>query len=225
MAQSLAYANSSYLNDCDLSDHSEKIFDNICKQNLPQIEDETPPPGFYEVLIYTNEVEEELAPQKCDSGQHLGDGDAKHMTEQHKVPEPEPGAERGPEAEPDPELSMDTQTQQTQTDVRELRSFCSVRSVQERIRVLRERSAWSLLKMLLLLVSLLHSSYMLCNYATRSSILQRLLISMQPEAIPPPPPRSRPLPVFIWVQLCRLARKLHLIWGWVRSCVAAVNLH
>lgn len=217
MAQSLASANSSYLNDRDLSAYSEKIFDYICKQNLPQIEDETPPPGFYEVLIYTDEVEEDLAPQECDIGtqtcKHLGDGDAKHMTEKHNPPEPVPGAAQGPEPEPEPEpeLTMDTQTQQTQTDVQELRSFCSLGSVQERIRLLRQRSAWSLVKMLLLLVSLLHSSYMLCNYATHSGIVQRLLVSMQPEEIPPPPPRSRPLPVFIWVQLCRLARKLHLI--------------
>lgn len=211
MAQSFANANSSYFRDRDLNAHSEKVFEYICQQNLPQIEDETPPPGFYEVLIYTDEVEEELAPQECDCGtqtcSHLGEGDAKHMPENHNAPEPEPGAAPDPEPEP----TMVTETRQTQTDAQVLRSFCSLEAVQQRIRLLRQRSAWSLIKMLLLFVSLLHSGYMLCNYASRSDIIQRLLVSMQPEVTPPPPPRSRPLPVFIWVQLCRLARKLHLI--------------
>lgn len=215
MAQSFANANSSYLNDHDLDAHSKRVFEFICQQDLPQIEDESPPPGFYEVLYtYTNQVEEELPPQECDNGtqtcSHIGEGDGNYVTEMHNAPVavPEPEPEPGAEQELEPDATMDTQTQQTQTDAR---SFYSLESLQQRIRLLRQHSTWSVVKMLLLIVSLLHSSYMLCNYASRSGLIQRLFVSMQPEATPPPPPQSRPLPVFIWVQLCRLARKLHLI--------------
>lgn len=73
------------------------------------------------------------------------------------------------------------------------------------------RSIWSMLKTLLVLISLLHSCYLLGGCIYRLPMLRQLIQRAQSICTPAPPPPPRTLPAFIWGQLCRLARKLHIV--------------
>lgn len=240
MAQSLSKVNCNYekhrSDDLDASGAKRfsEVFEWICKQNLPQIEDESPPPGFYEVLespklhyaqqdALTDLVEQQLHEFRSQTILHV----VQMTAEMHSLPEPqselqsEPQSEpqsqpqsqsepqSQPQSEPQSEPENQMQTQQTQTDVQ--KTGCSqnpATAAQQRLRWRQgQPSVWSLVKKLLLVMSLLHGGYMLSSYASRSAIMQRMLHAVQLAATPPPPP-TRPLPVFVWSQLCRIARKL-----------------
>lgn len=240
MAQSLA--NCSYRvnrsTDLDPNDDNKysEIFEWICNQNLPQIEDETPPDSFYEVIddfqdLYPQHyhapstIEHDMRLNIIEPHPHEFSTETilhlVQLREMHDVPElelePEAKLELVPEPEPElvlepelvPQVEPDipeTHTQQTQTDTLQILPGYT-HYVHQRIRWQRQHSVWSLVKTLLLFVSLLHGSYLLCSYASRSGIMQRMLATVPAEATPPPPP-TRPLPILIWTQLCRLARKL-----------------
>lgn len=220
------------LNPNDDNKYSE-IFGCICSENLPEIENETPPDGFYEEIdectdhfhsqdyqdMRLNIIEPHPREFSNETIMHLV-----QLTEMNDLPqlelEPVSKPESEPEPEPQPELELkgelvqqvepkmnpETHTQQTQTDTHQLMQGYT-NYVARCIRCQGRYSIWSLARKFLLMLSLLHGSYLLCSFASRSGIMQRMLGGVSVETSPPPLP-TPPLPFLIWKQLCRLTRKL-----------------
>ncbi|KAH8397913.1 hypothetical protein KR222_006215, partial [Zaprionus bogoriensis] len=232
-----------------------KLFHWLSKQNLPQLEDETPPSSFYEVLenaeitfhcsncdkllgsLHTEQRQRSIATQ---TWVPYPGGDAAQMQLQ-ALQGAEVAIHTQKQTQKRPKLrEIETQTQlmyaskalQTQQTGELLATRMSLSTLtsppptltQRLLSVmlqsllwLRGRSLWSLFKSLLLCISLLHGGYVLCCCVSRSIPVQRMLLAVQPVAVPPPPPPPPPppamrsLPSYIWSQFCRLAHKLYLI--------------
>jgi len=74
----------------------------------------------------------------------------------------------------------------------------------------RSRSFWSVFKKLLLCISLLNGFYLLCHGICRLAILSHGLLDVQTAPSTSILSVITRVPVFVWSQLCRLARKLHI---------------
>lgn len=207
-----------------------KLFQWLSAKNLPQLEDETPPPSFYEVLenaeiaFHCTQCDKLLVSLNAESLQRT-------IGTQTQLLKQTP-AETQTQTLKLTELQCVSQAQtQTQTQTPRGTANSMMRTanpnnnlnlqpyegnypILQDLRLIRERSLWSLLKTLLLCISLLNGCYLLCRGICRLAILRRILLSIQPVAPPPPPPPpqvSNSLPTFLWSQFCRLARKLHII--------------
>ncbi|XP_030568283.1 uncharacterized protein LOC115768011 [Drosophila novamexicana] len=217
-----------------------KLFEWLCAKNLPQLEDETPPIGFYEVLEHAEiafhctrcdklmisldaqllqrtigtqtqiraqlQAETQTLRTQLAHGQHA-------QTQTH----------RQIQGQADSETQTQTQATNQETLLLPVQLMGSASVPQQRSVLdafqdvwqlrLRGRSLWSLLKTLLVLISLLHGCYVLGGSLQRLPVLRRLVLTAQAicQPPPPPPPQPRTLPAFIWSQLCRLARKLRIV--------------
>jgi len=186
----------------------KKLFQWICDQNFPQLEDETPPMSFYEVLETKDNA---VRCSQCEK--LLMNLNAETL-----------------------QLTIGTQTQilqliqaQTQTETQKKHILtqianattgsqtdqASAPSMLEDSWSHRLRSFWSVVKTVLLCISVLNGFYLLCIGTYRLSIWSRCLLCIE---TPPPPSTaiSTPsattwVPSFMWTQLCKLARKLHII--------------
>ncbi|XP_034474352.1 uncharacterized protein LOC117781659 [Drosophila innubila] len=200
-----------------------KLFQWLSAKNLPQLEDETPPTSFYEVLenaeiaFHCTQCDKLLVSLNAESLQRtigtqtlmLKQTQAQTQTLKHT------GAQSVSQAQTHTPTGTPTLImRRTRTPSPNPRPYRGTYPILQELWLLRERSLWSLLKTLLLCISLLNGCYLLCRGICRLAILRRILLCVQPAAPPPPPPPpqiSNSLPAFLWSQLCRLARKLHII--------------
>ncbi|XP_064546611.1 uncharacterized protein LOC135434129 [Drosophila montana] len=225
-----------------------KLFEWLCAKNLTQLEDETPPSGFYEALEH---AEIAFHCTRCDKlmisldaqllqrtigtqTQIRAQLQAETQTIRTRLPHgkhAQTQTHRQIQGQADSETQTQTQTQipspNQETVLLPLPLAVQLRSAgvpqqQQRSLLdavqdlwtlrLRGRSLWSLLKTLLVLISLLHGCYVLGGSLQRLPVLRRLILTAQTICQPPPPPPPpRTLPAFIWNQLCRMARKLRII--------------
>ncbi|KAL7745522.1 hypothetical protein ACLKA6_015513 [Drosophila palustris] len=214
-----------------------KLFQWLSAKNLPQLEDETPPTSFYEVLenaeiaFHCTQCDKLLVSLNAESLQRtigtqtqllkLAQAQTQTQTQTQKHTEVQ-GMCQAPTKLFLQQIQAQTSTETPTSST--LRSQApsptsqpnrgAYPTILHELWLLRQRSLWSLLKTLLLCISLLNGCYLLCRGICRLAILRRLLLCVQPLAPPPPPPPpqvSNSLPTFLWSQFCRLARKLHII--------------
>ncbi|EDW62691.1 uncharacterized protein [Drosophila virilis] len=231
-----------------------KLFEWLCAKNLPQLEDETPPIGFYEVLEHAEiafhctrcdklmisldaqllqrsigtqtqiraqlQAETQTLRSQLAQGQHA---QTQTQTQTHKQIQGQADSETQTQTQTQKQTQTQTQAPNQETLLLPVQLVGSASVPQQRSLLdafqdvwqlrLRGRSLWSLLKTLLVLISLLHGCYVLGGSLQRLPVLRRLILTAQAicQPAPPPPPQPRTLPAFIWSQLCRLARKLHIV--------------
>ncbi|XP_043866791.1 uncharacterized protein LOC122757713 [Drosophila mojavensis] len=212
-----------------------ELFAWICAQNFPQLEDELPPPGFDEVSAMEDtdtdsdcDIDSDFRCKCCDRLLFSLDASLEQrsigtQTAMAAVAAAAAAARQlraqllaehirdQVDGQTQTEEGGNIQEQQQAQDPDPIESplLAAIRrslSVQ-----VRGRSVWGMLKALLVIVSLLHGCYWMGDCICRLPMLRDLMDRAQFICTPAPPPPPRSLPTFIWGQLCRLARKLHIV--------------
>ncbi|TDG40779.1 hypothetical protein AWZ03_012801 [Drosophila navojoa] len=218
-----------------------KLFAWICAQNFPQLEDELPPPGFDEVGAMEDtdsesddndsdsdmDLDAEFRCNCCDKllfslDDSLGQRSIGTQTALAAVAAAAAAARqlRAQLLAEHTRDQVDGQTQTEEGDIGVQQQAQDPGQVESSLLAavrrsfsmqLRGRSVWGMLKALLVLVSLLHGCYLMGDCICRLSMLRDLMDRAPFICTPAPPPPPRSLPAFIWGQLGRLARKLHIV--------------
>ncbi|KAH8292906.1 hypothetical protein KR044_008160 [Drosophila immigrans] len=197
----------------------QTLFQWMSLNNLPMLEDETPPISFCEVLgsaevaVHCSQCSRLLVSLGADALERtIGTQTQVMQLMQAQTQTQTQHIHLGPQqkhtqTERDPsevELAMEVQLEWYLQQLRHRRLGQQQQHLQ--------RAFWSLLKTLLICISVLNGCYLLCRGLWRLSIWRRLLVSLYAlEETPPLPPASNSLPALLYRKLCGLARMLHMI--------------
>ncbi|XP_034118950.1 uncharacterized protein LOC117577977 [Drosophila albomicans] len=196
------------------SHQSTTLFKWLALNNQPALEDETPPASFYEVL---GNAEVAFHCANCSRLLLSLDADALQRTigtQTQVLRQLQLG-----QAQTQTQSQLGALQKQTQTDREASEEDLAMQAQLEwRLQQLQQQQQddrsslwpwlkqlnafWSLLKTLLIWISVLNGCYLLCRGLWHLSIWQRPLM------VPPP---SSSLPALLYRKLCALARKLHII--------------
>ncbi|KAH8387415.1 hypothetical protein KR093_006925, partial [Drosophila rubida] len=208
------------------------LFKWLSLNNLPMLEDETPPASFFEVMgsaevaFHCSQCSRLLVSLDVDALQRTTGTQTQvlHMMQaQTQTHQQHTQTEREPS---DAELAMEAQLewhlQQLRRRRRGHQHAFNHQMQQQQLNnrhfmwqwqwQQRQYYLWQLLKTLLIWISVINGCYLLCRGLLRLSIWRRILISIDAlEETPPMPPPSISWPTLIYRKLRGLGRMLHII--------------